>query len=96
MEDIKVQICLFGFDILYLNGKVFFFSQLYLLLDKNPTEYVLINPTVHTKALVHESFRARRDLLHSAFHEVEGEFAFARYSDTNDVEVTLLPASVYI
>ena len=28
-EDIKVQVCIFAFDLLYLNGEVIFFLQTY-------------------------------------------------------------------
>ena len=31
-------------------------------------------------------FRERRDILHKAFAPVEGEFAFAQYSDTSELE----------
>ena len=36
--------------------------------------------------LVKKSLRERRDLLHEAFSPVEGEFAFAQYGDTSDIE----------
>jgi DNA ligase 1 len=49
VEDVKVKVCVFAFDLLYLNGE----------------------------ALVEKSLRERRELLHSAFEPVEGEFAFA-------------------
>lgn len=49
VEDVKVKVCVFAFDLLYLNGK----------------------------AVVENSLRERRDLLHTAFNSVEGEFAFA-------------------
>jgi len=58
MSEIKVQICLFAFDLLYLNGE----------------------------SLVREPFRKRRELLHSAFIEVDDEFKFARYSDASTTE----------
>lgn len=38
------------------------------------------------QAIVQESFRERRELLHHAFEQVESEFAFAQYGDTNDLE----------
>jgi DNA ligase 1 len=57
-EDIKVKVCVFAFDILYLNGE----------------------------AVVNKPFRERRELLYSAFDEVEGEFQFAKYGNTNDIE----------
>jgi DNA ligase-1 len=45
---------------------------------------------------VNKSFRERREHLHSAFSPVEGEFAFAKYGDTNvlDEIQTLLEESV--
>ncbi|KIX03752.1 uncharacterized protein Z518_07305 [Rhinocladiella mackenziei CBS 650.93] len=36
--------------------------------------------------LVKKTLRERRELLHHAFEPVEGEFAFAQYGDTKDVE----------
>lgn len=51
---------------------------------------------MHTKPLVKKSFRERREALHSAFNEVEGEFAFAHYGNTNQLDTiqTLLEESV--
>lgn len=57
-EDIKVKVCVFAFDLLYLNGE----------------------------ALVNSPFRSRREAMYNAFNEVEGEFAFAKYGDTNQLE----------
>lgn len=51
VEDVKVKVCVFAFDLLYLNGE----------------------------ALVEKSFRERRELLHSAFEPIEGEFGFATF-----------------
>ncbi|GME23101.1 DNA ligase ATP-dependent [Neofusicoccum parvum] len=58
IEDVKVKVCVFAFDLLYLNGE----------------------------ALVNKPFRERRDLLHESFNPVEGEFAFAQYGDTNELD----------
>lgn len=58
VEDIKVKVCVFAFDLLFLNGD----------------------------ALVNKPFRERRDLLHEAFEEVEGEFGFAQYGNSKDIE----------
>lgn len=68
VEDIKVKVCVFAFDLLFLNGD----------------------------ALVNKPFRERRTLMRSAFTEVEGEFAFAKYGDTNELDEIqiLLEASV--
>ncbi|KAF4556891.1 ATP dependent DNA ligase domain-containing protein 3 [Elsinoe fawcettii] len=57
-EDIKVKVCVFAFDLLYLNGA----------------------------ALVNKSFRERREALISAFQPVEGEFAFAQYKNTSELD----------
>lgn len=68
VEDVKVKVCVFAFDLLFLNGA----------------------------PLVNKPLRERRDLLHSAFEPVEGEFAFATYGDTNELDAiqTLLDESV--
>ena len=67
-EDVKVKVCVFAFDILFLNGE----------------------------AMVKKSLRERRELLHEAFEPVEGEFAFAQFGDTKEIEEiqTLLDESV--
>ncbi|EEP75911.1 DNA ligase (Polydeoxyribonucleotide synthase [ATP]) [Uncinocarpus reesii 1704] len=57
-EDIKVRVCVFAFDILFLNGE----------------------PTVKM------TLRERRSLLHETFIPTEGEFAFAQYGNTSNVE----------
>lgn len=57
VEDVKVKVCVFAFDLLFLNGE----------------------------ALVNKTFRERRELLRSAFNEVEGEFAFAKFGNTNEL-----------
>lgn len=67
-EDVKVRVCVFAFDILYLDGE----------------------------ALVNKPFRERRELMYSAFDEVEGEFAFAKYGNTKEIDEiqTLLDESI--
>ena len=46
--------------------------------------------------MVQKPFRERRELLHKAFSEVEGEFSFAQYGNTSELEEiqTLLEESV--
>jgi len=68
VEDVKVKVCVFAFDLLFLNGE----------------------------AVVSKSFRERRDLMYHAFEEVEGEFAFAKFGNTREIEEiqTLLEDSV--
>ncbi|KAF1946112.1 ATP-dependent DNA ligase [Clathrospora elynae] len=58
VEDVKIKVCVFAFDLLYLNGE----------------------------ALVTKSFRERREHLNDAFIPVEGEFALAKYGNTNELE----------
>ncbi|KAL4807276.1 hypothetical protein BDV18DRAFT_159494 [Aspergillus unguis] len=67
-EDVKVKVCVFAFDLLFLNGE----------------------PTVK------KSLRERRELLHESFQVTEGEFQFAQYGNTNDLDQiqTLLDESV--
>lgn len=67
-EDVKVKVCVFAFDLLYLNGE----------------------------ALVNRPFRERRQLMYDALEEVEGEFTFAKYGDTHEIEAiqTLLDESI--
>ena len=38
------------------------------------------------KAVVRKSLRERRELLYQAFEEIEGEFAFAQYGDTDKID----------
>ena len=84
VEDVKVKVCVFAFDLLFHNGEVslspfFAFPVLSIL-----------------QAVVRKSLRERRSLLHSAFTEVEGEFRFAQHGDTSDIDSiqTLLDESV--
>ncbi|KAI9826287.1 MAG: hypothetical protein M1832_000204 [Thelocarpon impressellum] len=58
IEDVKVKVCVFAFDLLFLNGE----------------------------SVVKKTFRERRQLLHDAFAEVEGEFAFATYMNTSELD----------
>jgi len=57
-EKVEVQVCLFMFDLLYLNGR----------------------------SLVTETFRERRNLLHTVFKEEESTLMFANSLDTTDTE----------
>jgi DNA ligase 1 len=68
VEDVKVKVCVFAFDLLFLDGE----------------------------ALVNKSFRERRDLMYGAFEEVEGEFAFAKFGNSREIEEiqTLLEDSI--
>ncbi|KAK0145671.1 DNA ligase 1 [Merluccius polli] len=57
-SEIKVQVCVYAFDLLYLNGE----------------------------SLVRQPLSRRRALLKESFSEVEGEFVFARYIDSDNTE----------
>ena len=67
-EDVKVKVCVFAFDILYLDGE----------------------------AMVNKPFRERRDAMYAAFEEVEGEFSFAKFGNSREIEEiqTLLEDSI--
>eukprot|EP00741_Cyanophora_paradoxa_P004030 tig00000754_g3915.t1 len=54
----QVNVCLFAFDLLYIDGR----------------------------SLLKEPLRKRRDILREFFAEVEGEFAYAKHVDTDNVE----------
>ena len=57
-EDVKVKVCVFAFDLLFLNGE----------------------------AVVEKSLRERRELLHTAFTPVVGEFAFATSMNGQEID----------
>lgn len=58
IEDVKVKVCVYAFDLLFLNGE----------------------------AMVEKSLRERRELLHSAFTPVEGEFQFATSMNGQEID----------
>jgi DNA ligase-1 len=58
VEDVKVKVCVFAFDLLYLNGA----------------------------PVVEKPLRERRELLSQAFVPVEGEFTFATYMDSQQLD----------
>jgi DNA ligase-1 len=58
IEDIKIKVCVFAFDLLFLNGE----------------------------AMVEKSLRERRELLHSAFTPIEGEFQFATSMNGQEID----------
>lgn len=57
-SEIKVQVCIHAFDLLYLNGE----------------------------SLVKKSLRERRELLHTHFKSIEGEFVFATARDMSEID----------
>lgn len=74
VEDVQVKVCVFAFDLLYYNGEVSILISI---------EVCKANGV---QAIVQKSLRERRLLLNEAFQEVEGEFAFAQYGDTDSIE----------
>ncbi|EPS38331.1 hypothetical protein H072_8082 [Dactylellina haptotyla CBS 200.50] len=58
IEDVKIKVCVYAFDLLFLNGE----------------------------SLVHKSLTERREAMRAAFKEVDGEFAYARYSNADQVD----------
>ncbi|KAF3131202.1 hypothetical protein TWF703_007906 [Orbilia oligospora] len=58
VEDVTVKVCVYAFDLLFLNGE----------------------------ALVHKSLTERRLAMRKAFNEVKGEFAYARFSNTDQID----------
>lgn len=79
IEDVKVRVCVFAFDILFLNGKVRLHPTLYPLHRK-------LTDMFHHQSLCQETLEERRRLMHASFTPVEGEFTFATYADANDLE----------
>jgi len=74
VEDIQVRVCLFAFDLLYLNGEVRIILQFFNI--------ALISP----QPLLQKPLNERRDLLHEHFQVVSGEFDFAKSSDAESTE----------
>lgn len=68
-EDVKVKVCIFAFDILFLNGEVGIPPAVRLILTIKPT--------------VKKSLRERRNHLYDSFNPAEGEFQFAQHGNTN-------------
>lgn len=68
LADVKVKVCVFAFDLLFLNGA----------------------------SLVQQPLAARREQLHRTFLPQTGEFAFATYTDGQELETiqTFLDESV--
>ena len=75
VEDIQVRVCLFAFDLLYLNGEV----GLFVL-------YVLQGGLRSFKPLLRKPLSERRQILREHFRPVHGEFDFAKSSDGETTE----------
>lgn len=74
VEDIEVWVCLFGFDLLYLNGEV------------SVSPLSALQALSSSQSLLHRPFAERRELLREHFREVTGEFAFAKSRDCDTTE----------
>lgn len=76
VEDIQVRVCLFAFDLLYLNGEV---KQPYNIL-------VSVADLFCVQPLLKKPLGERRQLLKEHFNIVNGEFQFATASDAESTE----------
>lgn len=75
MEDIQVRVCLFAFDLLYLNGEV----------SKHPSAVCVVLIS-RAQPLLRKSLTERRELLRQHFEPVAFEFQFAKSSDSEKTE----------
>jgi len=75
VEDIQVRVCLFAFDLLYLNGEVSGVTSV--------RDFLL---TSCAQPLLHKNLTERRELLRQHFEPVEFEFQFAKSSDSETTE----------
>ncbi|KAJ4484728.1 ATP-dependent DNA ligase [Lentinula edodes] len=76
VEDIQVRVCLFAFDLLYLNGEASSSTW-------GPTVTFIDSPL---QPLLHKTLNERRKLLRDHFTVVPGEFDFAKSSDGETVD----------
>lgn len=76
VEDIQVRVCLFAFDLLYLNGEASSSTW-------GPTVTVIESPL---QPLLQKTLNERRELLRDHFTVVPGEFDFAKSSDGETVD----------
>lgn len=80
VEDIQVRVCLFAFDLLYINGEVRqYFSYVALIV-------LVLMPLFFVQSLLHKPLIERRELLRQHFKAVDGEFHFAKSSDCDTTE----------
>jgi DNA ligase 1 len=67
LHEIKVDVCIYAFDLMYLNGQVSALMSIQLIFTSN-TNLVIIG-----KSLLQESFRSRRKLLRTHFPAVQAD-----------------------
>ena len=77
--------CLFAFDLLFLNGRVRLRPDGLppLFVSRWLTAPALLRPL---QSLLREPLKVRRELLYECFQEVEGEFSFAKAIDSTTTE----------
>ncbi len=80
VEDIQVRVCLFAFDLLYLNGEVSVLASSCFIQSGT---FLLIN---RTQPLLHRTLSERRELLRQNFEPVDFEFQYAKSSDSEKTE----------
>ncbi len=80
VEDIQVRVCLFAFDLLYLNGEVSVLASSCFIQSGT---FLLIN---RTQPLLHRTLSERRKLLRQNFEPVDFEFQYAKSSDSEKTE----------
>lgn len=73
-ENITVDICVYAFDLLYLNGEV----HLVFCFQPFEDEDVCFGCA---QSLLREPFAVRRQKLYDNFQEVPHEFLFAKHKD---------------
>ena len=78
VEDIQVRVCLFAFDLLYLNGEVSVLARCGF--SSGPALICRAQP------LLHRDLSERRELLQQHFEPVDFEFQFAKSSDSETTE----------
>lgn len=81
-QDITVQVQLFAFDMLYLNGEVSSMFALHVRSSFADQYASLLCP----QPLLHVNLVDRRELMRKHLQPVEGEFAFATSEDAMNVE----------
>ncbi|KAI3374659.1 hypothetical protein L3Q82_021236, partial [Scortum barcoo] len=84
-SDIKVQVCVYAFDLLYLNGEVRPGADEENIgqrsLSALPLSFKIGAPWCDSRCVLR-----RRALLKESFSEVEGEFMFAQSIDSNNTD----------
>ncbi|XP_014405904.1 PREDICTED: DNA ligase 1 [Myotis brandtii] len=91
--EIQVQVCLYAFDLIYLNGEVQWWDMgverrgwhMEALIQLAALT-IFLQIILDDLSLVREPLSRRRQLLRENFVETEGEFVFATSLDTKDMD----------